>query len=67
MVKLSDKGVYFFLGNVSISSYIDADLYKKHGHYFYNATGIHVKFDFTGLDMHLYNLFNGAKELGKLK
>jgi hypothetical protein len=43
----------------------DVTLVKRDGFHFYNVTAIHVKFGIGGLKLHMGNLFDGIKALGK--
>lgn len=43
----------------------DVILEKRDGFHFYNVTRVHVKFGIGGLKLHMGNLFDGIKALGK--
>ena len=54
-----------FSENLDIVAKSDVTLEKREGFHFYNVTAIHVKFSIGGLKLHMYNLFDGIKALGK--
>lgn len=43
----------------------DVKLERRDGFYFFNVTAVQVKFTIGGLKLHMGNLFEGIKALGK--
>lgn len=57
--------IKIFTENIDIVAKSDVILEKRDGFHFYNVTAIHVKFSIGGLKLHMGNLFDGIKALGK--
>lgn len=55
----------FFLENLDINVKSDVIMEKHDGFHFFNVTKVHVKFSIGGLKLHMGNLFDGIKALGK--
>lgn len=65
--KLLTKNVSIYVSDgMEITVYTKTPIYEKFDHIFYNITGVRVDYKIAGLQLHLNNLFDGVKVLGKL-
>lgn len=56
---------FLVLGDLAINVKSDIIMEKHDGFHFFNVTKVHVKFSIGGLKLHMGNLFDGIKALGK--
>lgn len=57
--------MFALLENLDIYAKSDVNLIEHDGFHFFNVRAVHVKFSIGGLKLHMGNLFDGIKALGK--